>query len=51
LKKLIVEISDELNDEFRKVVYKRFGFKKGAIKKALYEVLNDWIALQKRHMK
>ena len=43
MKKLIVEISDELNDEFRKVVYKKYGFHKGALKKALIEVLKDWI--------
>ena len=36
-------ISEELDDEFRKEVAKRFGLRKGALSKALEEAIRQWI--------
>ena len=42
-KKLIVEISDELDERFRNALFKSKGFKKGVIKEAMNEALETWI--------
>ncbi len=42
-KKLIVEISDEMDKEFRKALIESKGFKKGIIKEAMEEALQAWI--------
>jgi hypothetical protein len=42
-KKLIVDISDEMDEEFRKALIETFGFKKGVIKKAVEEAIQAWI--------
>lgn len=44
-KKIIVEIDDNLDKEFRDTLVraKGYGFKKGVIKKALEQAIRDWI--------
>lgn len=46
--KLIVEISDDLDQEFRNALVKTLGFKKGVIKEAVEQAIEDWI---KKHGK
>ena len=46
-KKLIVEIDDALDDEFRKALVKSKGFRKGVIKEAMEEALRQWIKQNK----
>jgi len=41
-KKLIVDIDDKLDENFRKIIAKKFGLHHGAIKKALVEAIMDW---------
>ena len=36
------KISDKLDEEFRKVVYHKFGMKKGNLDKAVEEALQEW---------
>ncbi|MFW9872929.1 MAG: hypothetical protein ACFFG0_07495 [Candidatus Thorarchaeota archaeon] len=38
-----VDISDDLDEQFRKTVFNRFGMKKGNLTIAIEEALNDWI--------
>jgi len=42
-KKLIVEIDDKLDDDFRNTLVKVKGFKKGVIKEAMEEAIQEWI--------
>ncbi len=42
-KKLIVEISDKMDKEFRETLIKTKSFKKGIIKEAMEEALQAWI--------
>jgi hypothetical protein len=42
-KKLTVLLSDDLDDKFRKAVFKAYGFHKGSITKAVAEALENWI--------
>lgn len=42
-KKLIVEVSDDLDSRFRKAIIKKLGFKQGNIKQALEEAIEAWI--------
>lgn len=42
-KKLIVEITDEMDKEFRDVLIETKGFKKGIIKEAIEEAIQAWI--------
>ena len=42
-KKLIVDITDELDEKFRNALFNAKGFKKGVIKEAVEEALDDWI--------
>ena len=46
-KKIIVEISDELDKDFRKTIIQVYGFKQGNLKKAIIEALQMWIDKQK----
>lgn len=41
--KLNISLSDELEEKFREVVFKKFGMKKGNINKAFEEAIDDWI--------
>ena len=45
--KLIVEIDDQLDEDFRKALVKSKGFKKGVIKEAMHEALREWIKKNK----
>jgi isocitrate dehydrogenase len=36
-------MSDELENEYRNAVFKKYGMKKGNITKATEEALKDWI--------
>lgn len=46
-KKFIVDIDDKLDDEFRKVILKKYGFHQGALKKAGVEAIEEWIRRNK----
>ncbi|MHA1651236.1 MAG: hypothetical protein ACTSYB_13665 [Candidatus Helarchaeota archaeon] len=41
------EISEKINQEFRKLAMQRFGYEKGAISKALEEAILKWIIEQR----
>ena len=41
--KLNISLSDETEEKFREVVFKKFGMKKGNINKAFEEAIDDWI--------
>ncbi|MHA1266863.1 MAG: DUF5678 domain-containing protein [Candidatus Helarchaeota archaeon] len=41
------EISNKINQEFRKLAMQRFGYEKGAISKALEEAIIKWIMSQR----
>lgn len=41
--RLVLTISDELEQKFREEVYRRYGMKKGNLKKAIEEAIEDWI--------
>lgn len=45
--KLNISLSDELEEKFREVVFKKFGMKKGNINKAFEEAIDDWIKKNK----
>ena len=45
--RLYVIVSDELEDRFRKEAGRRFGAKKGSVKKALREALELWVKTSK----
>ena len=36
-------IDDKLDEQFRKEVVKRYGMKRGNIKKAVEEAISDWV--------
>ncbi len=40
---LNVNIPDELEEKLRMMAAKKFGFKKGSLKKAIVEALEEWI--------
>jgi len=46
-KKMIFELDLERDDRFRKAIYDSKGLRKGAIKEALEEAIDDWIKKQK----
>lgn len=48
--RLVIVVSDELEQKFREEVYKRYGMKKGNLTKALEEALIDWINKSKLRM-
>jgi hypothetical protein len=41
--RIVVDIDDDLNKQFRKVIIDRFGNKKGALKKAVEEAIKLWM--------
>ena len=41
--KMNIDISDELDEQFRKAVFNRFGMKKGNLTMAIEEALEEWI--------
>lgn len=41
--RLNMTIDDELLETFRKAANEKFGYKKGAIKKAVEDAISDWI--------
>jgi hypothetical protein len=43
LGKVNLVMSDELENEYRNAVFKKYGMKKGNITKATEEALKDWI--------
>lgn len=45
--KLVVVISDELEQKFREEVYKRYGLRKGNLSKAIEEAIKVWISQSK----
>ena len=47
-KKEIVELDDELDEEFRKVIAQTKGLHKGVIKESFEEALVAWIKEQKK---
>ena len=44
--RLHISTNDDLGQTFREAAMKRFGYKQGALKKAVEEAIEDW--LQKR---
>ncbi len=40
---LNINIPDELEEKLRYIAAKKFGFKKGALKKAVIEAISKWI--------
>lgn len=44
--KINIIISDKLEKEFREAVFQRYGLKRGNIKKAIEEAIQDWIQKQ-----
>ena len=49
--KMIFELSDKLDKEFRETVMEVRGLHKGVIKQSLEEAIEEWIALQKKRKK
>jgi hypothetical protein len=45
---LDANISPELNKQFRDLIIKRFGYKRGNISKAVEEALNDYVEKYKK---
>lgn len=41
--KMTIDISDELDEQFREKVFNRFGMKKGNLTLAIEDALKDWI--------
>ena len=46
-RKMIFELDLDRDDRFRKAIYDSKGLRKGAIKEALEEAIDDWIKKQK----
>lgn len=42
-KKMIVELDDELDEDFRKAIVEKKGLHKGVIKESLEEAIEAWI--------
>jgi len=41
--KLNVDLPDDLDEAFRQEIMKRFGYRKGALRKAVIEAIKLWI--------
>ena len=41
--KMNIDISDELDEQFREAVFNRFGMKKGNLTHAIEEAIKEWI--------
>lgn len=50
-KQLNANITDNLDEEFRKMVAKTIGVRKGAIADALTEALEQWIEEKEKNVK
>ena len=46
-KKITADVDDKLSEDFRKIIYKKYGLNQGAIKKALIEAIQEWIVRNK----
>jgi hypothetical protein len=42
--RIVITISNDLEKRFRDVVYKRYGLRRGSLKKAIEEALELWIS-------
>jgi len=40
---IFAKIPDDVDEEFRKVISKKFSVKKGNMEKAILEAIKDWI--------
>lgn len=47
---LNVSIPDDLERRFRELAAKKFGFKKGALSKAVEEAIRDWVEKNERKL-
>jgi hypothetical protein len=45
--RLVVDIDDGLNNEFRKAILDRFGTRKGALRDAIREAIKVWLEKQR----
>jgi len=45
--RLVVELDELFDLQFREIIVKKFGYKKGVIKLAVNEALNNWIVENK----
>ena len=41
--KMTIDISDELDKQFREAIFNRFGMKRGNLTIAIEEAIKDWI--------
>ena len=42
-RKIIVEVDDQLDNDFRFIIFKKYGMHQGGIKKACVEAIKKWI--------
>ena len=47
---LNVSIPDDLERRFRELAAKKFGFKKGALSRAVEEAIRDWVEKNEREL-
>lgn len=43
MRELSIELDDDLDKRFRKVVFDRKGYRRGAIREAAIEAIQDWL--------
>jgi hypothetical protein len=48
--KLVVSIDDELENEFRELVAKKYGYRRGALSVAVAEALKWWVVRAKAEL-
>ena len=48
MRKMTVELPDDLDEEFRKEIFNRFDMRKGNLNKAVKEAVKDWIKKNKK---
>ena len=41
--RMTIDLSDELNKQFRETVFNRFGMKRGNLTIAIEEAIKDWV--------
>jgi len=41
--RMTIDISDELDEQFREAVFNRFGMKRGNLAMAIEEAIKEWI--------
>jgi hypothetical protein len=44
--RIVVDIDDDLNRQFRKAIIDRLGSKKGALKEAIEEAIKLWLKMK-----